>query len=186
MGNCPQPDILWDHLTGPEHLRLFAVIKGVPADKVEIEVKNRLEDVNLHAESYLNIPVRAYSGGMKRRLSIAIALVGDPKVVTLDEPTTNDPVTRSDVWKCIQRAKRKSYFIDITLDGGVDVLGQNCCNVPWAHTSTWYRTSIKRRYGKGMVLTILAQEKLRMMVLYNLSKKIFLDNLRKLLVVQFT
>ena len=52
MGNCPQHDILWDHLTGPEHLRLFAVIKGVPADKVEMEVKNRLQDVNLHAESY--------------------------------------------------------------------------------------------------------------------------------------
>ena len=85
LGVCPQHDILWDQLTGKEHLELFARLKGVPEDKVQREVQARLEDVLL--ESAANLESRGYSGGMLRRLSLAIALLGDPKLVLLDECT---------------------------------------------------------------------------------------------------
>ena len=85
LGVCPQHDILWDQLTGQEHLELFARLKGVPEEKVQKEVRARLEDVLL--ESAANLESRGYSGGMLRRLSLAIALLGDPKLVLLDECT---------------------------------------------------------------------------------------------------
>merc|ERR1719258_991225 len=68
MGVCPQHDILWEQLTGREHLELFAALRGMPEESIEQNVKSG-----------------AYSGGMKRRLSIAIALLGDPQIVYLDE-----------------------------------------------------------------------------------------------------
>lgn len=110
LGVCPQHDILWDQLTGKEHLELFARIKGIANDKIQDEVRARLEDVLLVSSA--NMRSSAYSGGMLRRLSLAIALLGDPRLVFLDEPTTGmDPVTRRDVWDMIQRAKRKRVIV---------------------------------------------------------------------------
>jgi ABC-type multidrug transport system ATPase subunit len=93
MGVCPQYDVLWNQLTGREHLELFAALKEVSGGSIEREVVERLTDVDLLKAQ--NIPSGNYSGGMKRRLSVAIALIGDPKIVFLDEPTTGmDPVSR--------------------------------------------------------------------------------------------
>lgn len=82
LGVCPQHDILFDRLTGAEHVRLFAALKGVPRSEREAEVARRLEQVSL-----TDVGGRAaglYSGGMRRRLSVALALVADPKIVFLD------------------------------------------------------------------------------------------------------
>lgn len=82
MGVCPQHDILFDNLTGREHLHIFGLLKGVPESQLAEEIHARLADVLLLKEADLR--AGAYSGGMRRRLSIAIALLGDPKVVFLD------------------------------------------------------------------------------------------------------
>ena len=75
-----------------------------PAEIQERALK-RLEQVELLHVA--DVQAQAYSGGMKRRLSLAIALIGDPKVVILDEPTTGmDPVTRRSVWNMILKAKQ--------------------------------------------------------------------------------
>lgn len=100
-------DILWDQLTGREHLRLFAQLKGASLETANADVEQRIADVLLqHAADR---PVKTYSGGMKRRLSIAVSLIGDPSIVFLDEPTTGmDPVTRKEVWRMVERAKMKA------------------------------------------------------------------------------
>jgi ABC-2 type transport system ATP-binding protein len=88
MGVCPQEDILWSDLTGPEHLEFFGMLKNLSGDDLKKQVDFWLEQVNLASAKTRVKYSREYSGGMKRRLSVAIALIGNPTVVLLDEPTT--------------------------------------------------------------------------------------------------
>ncbi|GMP33514.1 hypothetical protein CsSME_00006800 [Camellia sinensis var. sinensis] len=105
IGVCPQFDILWDALSGREHLHLFARIKGLPAASIESVAQKSLAEVKLTEAAKTR--AGSYSGGMKRRLSVAISLIGDPKLVILDEPTTGmDPITRRHVWDIIENAKK--------------------------------------------------------------------------------
>ncbi|KAM1099857.1 hypothetical protein ACFX15_006173 [Malus domestica] len=105
IGVCPQFDILWDALSGKEHLHLFASIKGLPPSSIKSVAKKSLAEVRLTESAKMR--AGSYSGGMKRRLSFAIALIGDPKLVILDEPTTGmDPITRRHVWDIIEDAKK--------------------------------------------------------------------------------
>lgn len=97
MGVCPQFDLLWPQLTVQEHLRFYARLKGIPGDQLERKVKEAIEEVNL--TSFKSFLSSSLSGGMKRRLSIAISLVGDPKIVFLDEPSSGlDPDNRRQIW----------------------------------------------------------------------------------------
>ncbi|TYJ98618.1 ABC transporter A family member 2 [Cucumis melo var. makuwa] len=105
IGVCPQFDILWEVLSGQEHLHLFATIKGLPPSSIQSLAEKSLEEVKLTQSAKTR--AGSYSGGMKRRLSVAIALIGDPKLVILDEPTTGmDPITRRHVWDIIEGAKK--------------------------------------------------------------------------------
>ncbi|KAJ6749152.1 ABC TRANSPORTER A FAMILY MEMBER 1-RELATED [Salix purpurea] len=88
IGVCPQFDILWDALSGEEHLHLFASIKGLPPASIKSVAQESLAKVKLTESA--RVRSRSYSGGMRRRLSVAIALLGDPKLVILDEPTTGN------------------------------------------------------------------------------------------------
>ncbi|CAG8563001.1 1690_t:CDS:2 [Ambispora leptoticha] len=104
MGVCPQHDILWDDLTVEEHLLFYARLKGIPAKDEPEVVKTALQQVRL--EPFAGRLSKGLSGGEKRRLSIAIALIGNPAVVFLDEPTTGlDPEVRRLIWNIIQDAK---------------------------------------------------------------------------------
>ncbi|CAI9266696.1 unnamed protein product [Lactuca saligna] len=110
IGVCPQFDILWDALSGQEHLYLFASIKGLPPASLKTVVQKSLAEVRLTEAA--RVTTRSYSGGMKRRLSVAIALIGEPKLVFLDEPTTGmDPITRRHVWDVIENAKKGRAII---------------------------------------------------------------------------
>ena len=106
VGLCPQDDYLYDDLTAEEHLELFAILRGVSmGDELVAIVDEWLEDVNLSdVRTHLSC---TYSGGMKRRLSLALATIGDTKLVVLDEPTTGmDPVNRRYIWRHIQKVRK--------------------------------------------------------------------------------
>ena len=93
IGVVPQFDILWEELTAEEHMIMFCRIKGVPNEQIEQVVNDKLAAVKL--KDVKKARVKTFSGGMKRRLTVAISCIGDPKIVFMDEPTTGmDPVSR--------------------------------------------------------------------------------------------
>ncbi|GAA0185277.1 ATP-binding cassette [Lithospermum erythrorhizon] len=109
-GVCSQFDTLWNKLSGQEHLELFASIKGLHPASIKEEAVNLLADVKLDDDA--KVRSGSYSGGMKRRLSVAIALIGNPKLLILDEPTTGmDPITRRHMWDVIEAAKQGRCII---------------------------------------------------------------------------
>jgi ABC-type multidrug transport system ATPase subunit len=109
LGVCPQFDILWDDLTVQEHLLLYARIKGVRDERVC--VRRVAEAVRLDGDAY-NTLSSQLSGGMKRRLSLGIALVANPQVIFLDEPSTGlDPETRQSLWTIVSRLKKDRSIV---------------------------------------------------------------------------
>ena len=78
MGFCPQFDVLWDLMTGEEHLRMFGRIKGLKGDDLDREVERFVREFDL--VSHRHKRVATYSGGTKRKLSVALALIGNPRV----------------------------------------------------------------------------------------------------------
>ncbi|XP_043460752.1 phospholipid-transporting ATPase ABCA1-like [Leptopilina heterotoma] len=101
MGYCPQNSALLESLNSEDHLELFALLRGVPRDQVKSEVDKWIKRLKLNLCA--NQPSGTYSGGNKRRLSIAIALIGNPNLVLMDEPTTGvDPAARRYMWHVIK------------------------------------------------------------------------------------
>lgn len=110
MGVCPQHDLLWPRLSAAETLFLFAAVKGIPKAHRAEEVDRVLREVRLRSAA--DRLVHTFSGGMKRRVSVAIAALGRPRVLYLDEPTTGmDPVHRVKVWRLIQRLKSSASIV---------------------------------------------------------------------------
>ncbi|RYR08552.1 hypothetical protein Ahy_B05g076286 isoform B [Arachis hypogaea] len=155
IGVCPQFDILWDALSGEEHLQLFATIKGLTPSSINSITQTSLAEVRLTDSA--KVRAGSYSGGMKRRLSVAISLIGDPKLVVLDEPTTGmDPITRRHVWDIIENAKRGRAIVltthsmeeaDILSDRiGIMAKGKLRC------IGTAIR--LKSRFGTGFIANI--------------------------------
>ncbi|KAG7215487.1 hypothetical protein INR49_003263 [Caranx melampygus] len=101
VGICPQFNIIFDVLTVEEHLRIFAAIKGIPPADIDAEVTKVLKDLDL--EKIMTAQAKNLSGGQKRKLSVGIAILGDPKILLLDEPTAGmDPCSRHQVWSLLR------------------------------------------------------------------------------------
>lgn len=113
MGVCPQDNLLWDDLTGDQHLQFFGRLRGLADGKpLKRHIAYWLKRVNLATRSTKGKPSKAYSGGMKRRLSVACSFVGNPRLVYLDEPSTGlDPESRRQLWYAISTAKRDKSII---------------------------------------------------------------------------
>ncbi|XP_031098016.1 ABC transporter A family member 1 [Ipomoea triloba] len=156
LGVCPQYDILFSELTVKEHLEIFGNIKGVSEDKIDSVVTEMADEVGLADK--LNTVVRALSGGMKRKLSLGIALIGNSKIIVLDEPTSGmDPYSMRLTWQLIKR-KKKGRIILLTTHSmdEADVLGDRiaimangslkCCG------SSLF---LKHHFGVGYTLTLV-------------------------------
>ena len=110
VGYCPQFDAVLDLLTPLEHLGLFAALRGVPKDEEERVVGEILElcDLGLFGD----VPASQLSGGNRRKLSLALALVGNPEVLVLDEPSAGmDPLARRKMWAVIQRVSKRASVL---------------------------------------------------------------------------
>ncbi|KAL8202962.1 UNVERIFIED_CONTAM: ATP-binding cassette sub- A member 1 [Gekko kuhli] len=113
MGYCPQFDAITELLTGREHLEFFALLRGVPEKEVCKVGEWAVRKLGLvkYADKYAD----CYSGGNKRKLSTAIALIGGPPVVFLDEPTTGmDPKARRFLWNCALSVIKEGRSVVLT------------------------------------------------------------------------
>ncbi|OXB63100.1 UNVERIFIED_CONTAM: hypothetical protein H355_009213, partial [Colinus virginianus] len=159
LGLCPQHDVLFDNMTVEEHLHFYAGLKGYPASKCPEEINHILRILNL--EDKRHSLSKALSGGMKRKLSIGIALIGDSKasnlsvsdvqVVMLDEPTSGmDPASRRATWDLLQQQRsNRTILLTTHFMDEADLLGDRiaimakgelqCCG------SSLF---LKRKYGK--------------------------------------
>ncbi|CAI5527519.1 unnamed protein product [Closterium sp. Naga37s-1] len=157
MGVCPQHDLLWEQLTGREHLYFYGRLKNLHGQALQQAVLESLKSVNLLAGGAADKKAGKYSGGMKRRLSVAISLIGKPPVVYMDEPSTGlDPASRYNLWAVVKEAKKDSAIVLTTHSMeeaealcdrlGIFVDGQfECIGNPRQLTS---------RYGGSFVFTV--------------------------------
>ncbi|XP_010217767.1 PREDICTED: ATP-binding cassette sub-family A member 12 [Tinamus guttatus] len=157
MGVCMQHNVLFNYLTTKEHLLLYGYIKVPHWSKEDLyqEVNRTLKETGLYGHRHKL--TGSLSGGMKRKLSIAIALLGGSRVVILDEPTTGvDPCSRRSIWEIISKNKKGRTIILSThhldeaevLSDRIAFLehgGLKCCGSPFY---------LKETFGDGYHLTL--------------------------------
>ena len=113
IGYMAQSDALYEALSGQENLEFFGQLKGLSKKALNDEIAHVAQVVDLTA--HLNKSVSGYSGGMKRRLSLAIALLGNPQLLILDEPTVGiDPSLRKKIWQELIALRDKGVGILVT------------------------------------------------------------------------
>ncbi|XP_027916828.1 ABC transporter A family member 7-like isoform X2 [Vigna unguiculata] len=157
MGVCPQHDLLWDSLTGREHLLFYGRLKNLRGSVLTQAVEDSLKGLNLFHGGVADKQVGKYSGGMKRRLSVAISLIGDPKVVYMDEPSSGlDPASRKSLWNVVKHAKQNRAIILTThsmeeAEALCDRLG---IFVNGSLQCVGNAKELKARYGGTYVLTV--------------------------------
>lgn len=154
IGYCPQFDSIIDVMTGREMLELFARLRGMRPGQIAQEVNYWLEEVGIM--EYADRKCGTYSGGNKRKLNVAQALVADPPIIFLDEPSSGvDPASRRKLWKIIRSVQRKGQSIILTSHSmeecdelcgrlGIMVNGQFQCFGPTGY--------LKHKFGQGYTI----------------------------------
>ncbi|CAO2037648.1 unnamed protein product [Urochloa humidicola] len=159
IGVCPQFDLLWETLTGREHLMFYGRLKRLNGAALVEAAEQSLKVLRIFEGGVADTLVSQYSGGMKRRLSVAISLIGDPKVVYLDEPSSGlDPASRNALWNAVKSAKKDRAIILTTHSMeeaealcdriGISAYGRLRC--------TGTSKELKAKYGGTFVFTVTA------------------------------
>ncbi|CAH1396659.1 unnamed protein product [Nezara viridula] len=155
LGVCPQHNILFKNFTVEEHLWFFGRLKGHDPGKVQVEIQQILTDLNLF-EKKNSLPIYL-SGGLKRKLSIAIAFIGGSRTVILDEPTAGvDPYSRIGIWNLLQKHRKgRTIIITTHIMSEAELLGDRIAIFTNGHLLCYGSpTFLKSRFGSGYVLTI--------------------------------
>ncbi|KAL8576510.1 hypothetical protein ACOMHN_003068 [Nucella lapillus] len=159
LGMCPQHNVLFEHLTVEEHIWFYARLKGKPESEVKREMSQMIKDVGLpHKRQEQS---RNLSGGMKRKLSVAIAFVGGSRTVILDEPTAGvDPYARRSIWELLLKLKKgRTVILSTHHMDEADVLGDRIAIISHGKLCTIGSSLfLKNRFGSGYYLTLVRGE----------------------------
>ena len=110
VGICPQHDVLFNDLNIREHLGMFAIFKGVESSEVEKEINKSITDFQFEDIQYTLS--KNLSAGQRRKLSIAISLIGGSEVIFLDEPSSGMDITsRRNLWDILKRQSNNKIII---------------------------------------------------------------------------
>uniref|UniRef100_A0AAQ4PPC1 P-type phospholipid transporter n=1 Tax=Gasterosteus aculeatus aculeatus TaxID=481459 RepID=A0AAQ4PPC1_GASAC len=156
LGMCPQHNVLFNDLTVEEHIYFYARLKGRSRDEVKIEMDQMLKDVGLpHKRKEL---AKNLSGGMQRKLSVAIAFVGGSKIVILDEPTAGvDPYARRGIWELLLKYKQgRTIILSTHHMDEADILGDRIAIISHGKMRCFGSSLfLKKRFGSGYYLTLV-------------------------------
>jgi len=113
IGVCPQDTAVFSYLTGRENVELFGNLHAMQKEKLKKKTDELLEKMSLVSDAERR--VGKYSGGMRRRINLIMALVHDPEIAFLDEPTVGmDPQSRRTVWDFIKELKKQNKTVILT------------------------------------------------------------------------
>ncbi|XP_035501650.2 phospholipid-transporting ATPase ABCA1 isoform X2 [Scophthalmus maximus] len=156
LGMCPQHNVLFNELTVEEHIYFYARLKGHNYEEVKIEMDQLIRDVGLpHKRKDL---AKNLSGGMQRKLSVAIAFVGGSKIVILDEPTAGvDPYARRGIWELLLKYKQgRTIILSTHHMDEADILGDRIAIISHGKMRCCGSSLfLKKRFGSGYYLTLV-------------------------------
>lgn len=157
-GYCPQFDALLPDLTGRETLKIFSLIRGISSSEI-VEITNKLS-VELGFKQHLDKKVSAMSGGNKRKLSTALALIGDPQLIFLDEPTAGmDPGAKRQLWNIINKTRNSGRSVIMT-SHSMEECEALCTKIAIMDKGLFKclgsTQHLKNKFSKGFILTIKA------------------------------
>ena len=161
IGLCPQHNILWKKLTCNEHLRFFGGLKGVPSGVLQTRIDQMLLLVNLFEKK--DCPSEFLSGGQKRKLSVACALIGGSKLVFLDEPTAGmDVESRRAMWALLRNPAvlaGRSIVLTTHYMEEADILGDSIAIMHNGGLHSWGSSFyLKSRLGVGYNMSVTMQK----------------------------
>lgn len=159
LGICPQQNMLFDDFTVEEHLIFFCKLKRMKKRNVISKEISRLA-ASLNFKHMLKKSIKTLSGGMKRKLSIAIALCGNSKVLILDEPTSGlDPGARRELWNVLINEKKcRTILLTTHFMDEAEVLGDRIAIINEGNLiTTGSSYFLKHRYGSGYRVTFVKQ-----------------------------
>ncbi|XP_033029913.1 phospholipid-transporting ATPase ABCA1 [Lacerta agilis] len=159
LGVCPQHNVLFDELTVEEHIWFYARLKGLSEKLVKKEMKQMAIDVGLPHK--LKSKTSKLSGGMQRKLSVALAFVGGSKVVILDEPTAGvDPYSRRGIWELLVKYRQgRTIILSTHHMDEADILGDRIAII--SHGKLCCVGSslfLKNQLGTGYYLTLVKKD----------------------------
>ncbi|XP_052843910.1 LOW QUALITY PROTEIN: phospholipid-transporting ATPase ABCA3 [Drosophila gunungcola] len=161
IGYCPQFDALFDDLTGRQTLKMYCLLKGV--QRRHINAITWTLAVSFGFEKHLDKRTKHYSGGNKRKLSTAIAVLGNPSVLYLDEPTSGmDPGARRQLWQVIGLIRTAGKSIVLTshsMDECEALCTRLAIMVDGEFKCIGSVQSLKIKYSKGLILKIKIKHK---------------------------
>jgi len=180
IGYCPQFDALNELLTGREVLEMYADLKGIPRNRRTELIDEILEEMDLMR--YAKIRCGTYSGGNKRKLSVAMALLGNPSVVFLDEPSAGmDPEARKKMWKIIGSIKKRNSAVVLTthsMEEAETLCDRIAIMVAGRLRCLGSATRIKNKFGSGYELEIKVVIPTEVEIAESLKKIRFSGNLK--------
>ncbi|XQJ25440.1 ATP-binding cassette subfamily A, member 1, putative [Leishmania guyanensis] len=166
IGYCPQFDATLDLLTVEEHLHLYAGIRGIRYEERSKVVAGLMRLCEI--TEYQRTTAAQLSGGNRRKLSVALALIGSPQIIFLDEPSAGmDPVARRGLWKAIQKVSQNCSVVLTThhLEEVEELADTVAIMTDGALRCIGDKTHLKKKYGSGFEMSIrIARKDMRMAV----------------------
>ena len=162
IGVCPQEIVLYERLTAKENINLIAKMHGLKKADYKEKTDDLLGRMNLLDRA--NSLVKTYSGGMKRRVNVLMAVIHDPEVVIFDEPTAGlDPQSRRVVWDFIRDFQKKNATIILTTHNmeEADDLSDELIIIDYGKIiAQGTPKELKGRLGKGDVIEFKVKEQI--------------------------